>query len=252
MAICKCKFSVLFCSYCTNSSDLILSRFQLRFDSGLINAILDTAEHLECGFQILNCRMNRSGHVKDVLPTEKSTAVVQFASENQANLDKLEKKIQALVDVMDKAEASMKVVGRSTPKQTSSSGSSNGGGSRQVGSGAVVESQEEQKVLVLGAGRVSMSLVDLLGRTPQKHIQIASDNEQEARDVARIAERGTHVVLDLKNANDLSALVKGQDVVISLLPAPLHALVAEECIQQKTNLVTASYESPEMREMHQR
>lgn len=224
----------------------------IRFDSGLINAILDTAEHLGCGFQILNCRVDRGGHAKDVVPTEKSTALVQFASDDYANLDKLEQKIQALVNVMDKAEASLKVVHRSTPPQTSSSSISNGGASRNLGSGAFVESQEEQKVLVLGAGRVSMSLVDLLGRTSRKHIQVASDNEAEARDVAKLAERGTHVTLDLKNANELSSLVKDQDVVISLLPAPLHAAVAEECIQRKTNLVTASYESPEMREMHER
>lgn len=219
------------------------------FDSGLINTILDTAEHLECGFQIVNCRVNRGGHAKDVVPTEKSTALVQFVSENQANLDKLEAKIQTLIDVMDKAEASMKVVDRSTPKEMPSSG----GSSRQFGSGtAVVESQEEQKVLVLGAGRVSMSLVDLLGRTSQKHIKVASDSEDEARDVAKLAARGTHVGLDLKNAGALASLVKEHDVVISLLPAPLHASVAEECIQQKTNLVTASYESPEMREMNER
>ena len=238
-------------SFSTDHLTIILSAL-LRFDSGLINAILDTAEHLGCGFQILNCRVNRGGHAKDVVPTEKSTALVQFASDNQANLDKLEQKIQALVDVMDKAEACLKVVHRSTSTQAPASSSSDGGATRNLWSGASVESQAEQRVLVLGAGRVSMSLVDLLGRTSRKHIQVASDNEDEARGVAKLAERGTHVALDLKNAHELSSLVNDQDVVISLLPAPLHAAVAEECIKQKTNLVTASYESPEMREMHER
>ena len=234
---------------------LVLRRtfFFCRFDSGLINAILDEAEHLQCGFQILNCRINRGGHAKDVVPTEKSTALVQFSSNDQESLDKLGKKIETLVDVMDKAEASFKVVDRKMPQQQQQqSPGSNGGATRQQGSGAIVECQKEQRVLVLGAGRVSMSLVDLLGRSPRKHIQVASDNEAEAREVAKLAQRGGHVVVDLKNKQQLSSLVKDHDVVISLLPAPLHPAVAEECIQHKTNLVTASYESPEMRALQDR
>jgi alpha-aminoadipic semialdehyde synthase len=222
-----------------------------RFDSGLINTILDTAEHLKCGFQILNCRVNRGGHVKDVVPTDKSTALVQFYSNNQADLEALEAKIQTLTDVMAKAEATMKVVDRSFASKAKGSGSG-GGAARKMGRSAVVESQEEQRVLVLGAGRVSMSLVDWLGRTARKSIHVASDNEEEARMVAKIAERGSHVALDLKDASNLASLVKGKDVVISLLPAPMHPIVAEECIRQKASLVTASYESPAMKESNER
>ena len=217
-----------------------------RFDTGLINSVLDTAEHLNCHFHIVNCRVNRGGHPKDVMPTEKSTALVHFSSENQENLDELEQKLQALVDIMIKAEATVKVVGRSSPKDDGAAPAK-----RTVSSPAMVESQEEQKVLVLGAGRVSMSLVDLLGRTPQKLIQVASDNENEAKDVAKIAKRGNHVALDLNDARELASLVKGKDVVISLLPAPMHPAIAEECIRQKTHLVTASYESPAMRDMNE-
>lgn len=223
-----------------------------RFDSGLINTILDQAELLNCQFQILNCRVPRGGVAKDVAPTKKSTALVKFSSNNQEDLDKLEEKIQTLVDVMDRAQASAKVVDRSTPKDKSAGTGAGSGGSKRSFGTATVERQEEQKVLVLGAGRVSMSLVDLLGRTAQKHIHVASDNEEEARGVAQLAKRGNHVALDLSNGKDLSELVKGKDVVISLLPAPLHPVVAEECIQQRTNFVTASYESPAMKEMNER
>jgi alpha-aminoadipic semialdehyde synthase len=225
-----------------------------RFDSGLINTILDTAEHLKCGFQILNCRVNRGGHVKDVVPTDKSTALVQFYSNNQADLEALEAKIQTLTDVMAKAEATMKVVDRSFNIKAKDvpNGGSGGGTTRKTGRSAVVESQEEQRVLVLGAGRVSMSLVDWLGRTAQKSIHVASDNEEEARMVAKIAERGSHIALDLKDSVNLASLVKGKDVVISLLPAPMHPIVAEECIRQKASLVTASYESPAMKELNER
>ncbi|CAB9498671.1 Alpha-aminoadipic semialdehyde synthase, mitochondrial [Seminavis robusta] len=225
------------------------------FDSGLINTILDTAEHLGCGFNILNCRINRGGLAKDVAPTEKSTALVQFWGNSQADLSILESKIQLLTDLVDKADASMKVVDRSFSTSKNDDGISGTGDipvESKKGGAAVVESQEQKKVLVLGAGRVSMSLVDLLGRTAEKHIQVASDNEDEAKGVAKIAERGSHVALDINNVKDLASLVHGKDVVISLLPATMHPAVAEECIRQKANLVTASYESPAMKEMNER
>jgi alpha-aminoadipic semialdehyde synthase len=223
-----------------------------RFDTGLINTILDTAEHLKCGFQILNCRVNRGGHVKDVVPTDKSTALVQFYSNNQVDLVLLEAKIHTLTDVMAKAEATMKVVGSSFRAKGVPNGGNGGETTRKIGRSVVVESQEEQRVLVLGAGRVSMSLVNWLGRTAQKSIHVASDNEEEARMVAKIAKRGSHIALDLNNSANLASLVKDKDVVISLLPAPMHPIVAEECIRQKASLVTASYESPAMKDLNER
>jgi len=40
--------------------------------------------------------------------------------------------------------------------------------------------------------------------------------------------------------------------VLSLLPAPLHAAVAEQCIGARTPLVTASYVAPELGALHAR
>lgn len=46
--------------------------------------------------------------------------------------------------------------------------------------------------------------------------------------------------------NGLAQLVNGADVVVSLLPQPLHPVVAAECIKQGVNMVTASYVSDAM------
>ncbi|KAJ3784776.1 Saccharopine dehydrogenase-domain-containing protein [Lentinula aff. detonsa] len=46
---------------------------------------------------------------------------------------------------------------------------------------------------------------------------------------------------------ELEELVRDVDVVISLLPSPLHPPLASLCITHHTHLVTASYISPEMR-----
>ncbi|KAJ4474292.1 Saccharopine dehydrogenase-domain-containing protein [Lentinula aciculospora] len=48
---------------------------------------------------------------------------------------------------------------------------------------------------------------------------------------------------------EVSKLVGDVDVVISLLPAPLHPSLAKICIVQQTHLITASYILPEMRSL---
>lgn len=56
----------------------------------------------------------------------------------------------------------------------------------------------------------------------------------------------------LNDENYLKELIKQSDVVISLLPSNFHPLVAEQCIEFKKNLVTASYCSDQMAKLHDR
>ena len=111
-----------------------------------------------------------------------------------------------------------------------------------------------KQVLLLGAGRVSKSLVHLLGRsTNNVRITVASAFLDEAREVASAAALGHPVALDVyRDSKRLSELVQEADLVISLLPATMHPHVADKCILHKVHLVTASYESDEMRDMHHR
>ncbi|KAF7314386.1 hypothetical protein MKEN_00911300 [Mycena kentingensis (nom. inval.)] len=53
-----------------------------------------------------------------------------------------------------------------------------------------------------------------------------------------------------EDGDKLGELVSTTDVVISLLPATVHAEVAKSCIQHRKHLVTASYISPAMKELH--
>ena len=48
----------------------------------------------------------------------------------------------------------------------------------------------------------------------------------------------------------LDELVSQADVVISMLPAALHPLVARACVRHGRHLATASYVSPEIRALH--
>lgn len=60
------------------------------------------------------------------------------------------------------------------------------------------------------------------------------------------------VILDvMKNSDPLENLIKGHDLVISLLPYTLHSMIAKVCIRNKTNMLTASYLTPQLMELNE-
>lgn len=109
-------------------------------------------------------------------------------------------------------------------------------------------SEGKKRILVLGAGMVSAPLVEYLSRDNDISMKVCSHLKEEAD---RLAQRYNNVesfymnVLD--NQDNLSKLCEEADCVVSLLPYALHGLVAKYCVEGKTHLVTASYESEEVR-----
>jgi len=55
-----------------------------------------------------------------------------------------------------------------------------------------------------------------------------------------------------EDINYLNELVEQTDLVVSLLPSQFHHSVAEQCIELKKNMVTASYCSDQMSQLHDR
>ena len=221
---------------------MILSLEGHLFDSGLINQILDVFEANQCSFEFKECCVRHQPEYP-----VKSTAILKVTRPQEEHVDvedvlrKVHSKVRALVDAVENAGATVRRI----------DGSATTGNSASV---AYTESQVDSKtVLLLGSGRVSKSVVDLLGRTKNRKVVVASDNETQAHEVAEYAKDGTAVGLDIVNDQaGLSNLVEQADVVISLLPVPMHPTIAEVCINLNTDLVTASYESEGIRKLHQR
>ncbi|XP_067906993.1 alpha-aminoadipic semialdehyde synthase, mitochondrial [Heterodontus francisci] len=108
------------------------------------------------------------------------------------------------------------------------------------------------RVLLLGTGYVSGPVLDYITRDTDIEVTVASVLEDQLEKLTSKYSHTTPVILDVKKDGDkLSSLVKSHDLVISLLPGLFHPMVMKECINQKVNMVTASYQSPEMKEMHQ-
>jgi alpha-aminoadipic semialdehyde synthase len=169
--------------------------------------------------------------------------IVRIAAQDDQRIARIEEQIRSLMDIMESAECSMKRL------------DSNGSGQTGVPSSAatVKELPKEEKILVLGSGLVSKSLVEYLGRDGRRIVTVAGAVEDEARSVCQAAKNGRHVSLDVHSRMDrVAELIEESDVVVSLLPAPMHPAIAEACIDHSTDLVTASYESEAMQQLDER
>jgi len=110
----------------------------------------------------------------------------------------------------------------------------------------------DRKALVLGAGYVSAPVIEYLTRDKGLGITVAAALKSEADKIALAHERTEPVLLDVNERPDLlDDLIQSHDIVVSLLPWTLHPTIAERAIANKTNMVTASYLSPGMQNLHQ-
>ncbi|GAB3648119.1 saccharopine dehydrogenase C-terminal domain-containing protein [Echinicola sediminis] len=107
-----------------------------------------------------------------------------------------------------------------------------------------------KNILILGAGKSSKVLVDyLLETAPSKdrRIFLADVDKSTAERKLSGNQYGTAVQLDIGNQEERRSLISQSDVVVSMLPAFLHPVVAQDCLFFGKHFFSASYESPEMR-----
>jgi len=108
-----------------------------------------------------------------------------------------------------------------------------------------------QKILVLGAGRSATALINYLLDNSVAYdwkITVADHDLKLAISKIKDHPNGRATQFDVEDKVLRHELIQDHDMVVSLLPAFLHILVAEDCIELKKNLATASYVSKEMKE----
>lgn len=111
-------------------------------------------------------------------------------------------------------------------------------------------------VLIVGAGKSSAYVIDYLLKFTLKksnswRVIIADADEQNLIDKTRLFHKAEIQVLDIHNESQRQKWVKEADIVVSLMPPSLHILLAKDCLQFKKHLITSSYASAEIKEMHQ-
>lgn len=109
-----------------------------------------------------------------------------------------------------------------------------------------------KKILLLGAGYVSAPVVEYLSRNPKHHITVADKFLEQASTLIKGHEVNCVATsLDIHDSSQLDNLIKQHNLVICLVPAVFNTIVAESCLRMKKHLITASYISPKMKEMHE-
>lgn len=112
-----------------------------------------------------------------------------------------------------------------------------------------------QKILILGAGRSATSLIDYLIKEAQNvdwEIRVGDYSLELAQEKCKNKEKCTAFQFDINNENQRKEEIQNADVVISMLPAKFHPIVAELCVEFGKNMVTASYVSSEMKALDQK
>ena len=106
-----------------------------------------------------------------------------------------------------------------------------------------------RKILIVGAGKSSPYLIKYLLDNSQKeelklHIVDLSTNhllKYQNNNRCRVSS------INLSNEEERDKFISEVDLVISMLPAKFHIILAKTCIKFKKNLLTASYVSDEMK-----
>jgi saccharopine dehydrogenase-like NADP-dependent oxidoreductase len=108
-------------------------------------------------------------------------------------------------------------------------------------------------ILALGAGRSSSVLISYLLRQGEANgwkILIGDISQDAARDRIGRAAVGEAIAFDITQEEASKQSIARADVVISLLPAHFHPMVAQHCLALGKHLLTASYVSDEMMALH--
>jgi len=109
-----------------------------------------------------------------------------------------------------------------------------------------------RSVLIFGAGKSSSSLVSyLLDKSTSESLEliIADVSPENAKSLVKNHPKSRVVQLDIFQDGQRKELISKSDIVISMLPASLHTLVARDCIEFGKSLITASYISDDLKKM---
>lgn len=112
-----------------------------------------------------------------------------------------------------------------------------------------------KKILIIGAGLSTISLIEYLLENTEKYdwqITVGDISEENARRKVNGNKRGTAKIFNINDDLESWNIIAQHDVVISMLPASLHHLVAEKCIDLRKPMLTASYATDKIKALNEK
>jgi saccharopine dehydrogenase-like NADP-dependent oxidoreductase len=110
-----------------------------------------------------------------------------------------------------------------------------------------------KKILFIGAGRSASSAIKYLLDNAEKNdwmLRVGDMNENLAIERISGHSRGEAFEFNALDPEARAKEIQGSDFVISMLPARFHIDVAKDCIKYKKDVITPSYVSADMKELH--
>src|ERR1700749_414820 len=109
-----------------------------------------------------------------------------------------------------------------------------------------------KKILLFGAGKSATVLIDYLLENAEKEnwqLTVVDEDLQLATTKIGGSPHGLPLSFDIKNDPERKRNIEQSDIVISLLPPALHYIVAQDCVELKKDLLTASYVDEQIRDL---
>ncbi len=109
-----------------------------------------------------------------------------------------------------------------------------------------------KKIFLIGAGLSSSTLIKYLLDNSEEHnwkVRVGDMSLETAERKIGAHKNGEALKFDIYDENQREDEIKNADIVISMLPARMHHMVAECCLKHSVNMVTASYVSKEIKAM---
>lgn len=106
-----------------------------------------------------------------------------------------------------------------------------------------------RNILVIGAGRSAVTLIKYLldnSRDNSWFVTVADFSENLAEQAVAGHINGSAISFNVMDDSQRVSEISNADIIISMLPAAMHIIVAKDCIRLKKNLVTASYVSEDI------
>lgn len=106
------------------------------------------------------------------------------------------------------------------------------------------------QILVIGAGKSATMLIQYLQKKVVEndwYMVLADGEKAVAEQKWNNAKNGHAIGLNVENEVERKAVIENADIVVSMLPAFLHFLVAKDCVAFGKPLFTASYVDDNMR-----
>ncbi len=106
--------------------------------------------------------------------------------------------------------------------------------------------KDRKQVAVIGAGKMTKPLIDYFIDICGYKVIVADTNVEQPKKIINGKKSGKAVRWSTDEPKTIDKIVQDADIVVSMVPKPIHIHVAKPCLRHGKSMITTSYEIPEL------